>query len=82
MDCGIPGMARLLRNLLEGLGIDPDDLEVRIGVRQPGEPRLPRAEDTRRSDETKADTAWVAGQLLEARPRSAKQGKGSWTPRP
>ncbi len=59
-------MARLLRSLLEGLGIDPDDLEVRIGVRQPGEPRLPRAEDTRRSDETKADTAGVAGQLLEA----------------
>jgi hypothetical protein len=66
MDCGTPGMARLLRNLLEGLGVDPGDLEVRIGVRQPGEPRLPHAEDTRRSDETKADTARLAGQLLEA----------------
>ncbi len=63
MDGGIPGMAR---NLLEGLGVDPDDLEVRIGVRQPGEPRLPRAEDTRGPDETKTDAARVAGQLLEA----------------
>ncbi len=66
MDCGTPGMTRLLRNLLEGLGIDPNDLEVRIGVRQPGEPGRPRAEDIRGPNETKADTAKVAGQLLEA----------------
>jgi hypothetical protein len=66
MDCGTPGMARLLRSLLEGLGIDLDDLEVRIGVRRPGEPERTRAEDTRGPDETKTDTAGVAGQLLEA----------------
>ncbi len=43
MECGTQGVARLLRNLLEGLGIDPSNLEVRIGVRQPGEPgRTPR----------------------------------------
>jgi hypothetical protein len=66
MDCGTPGVARLLRNLLEGLGIDPKDLEVRIGVRQPGEPGRPRAEDTRGPNETKADVARVAGQLLES----------------
>ena len=56
VDCGAPGMARLLRNLLEGLGIDPNDLEVRIGVRQSGEPgghasRTP--EDRARSSRTR-----------------------------
>ncbi len=66
MDCGTPEMARHLRSLLEGLGIDPNDLEVRIGVRQPGDPGRPRAEDTRGPDETKTDTARVAGRLLEA----------------
>jgi hypothetical protein len=66
MDCGTPEMARQLRSLLEGLGIDPNDLEVRIGVRQPGEPGRPRAEDTRGPDKIKADTARMAGRLLEA----------------
>ncbi len=66
MVCGTSGMVWLLRSLLEGLGMDLDDLEVRIGVRQPGEPGQPRAEDIRGLNETKADTARVAGQLLEA----------------
>ncbi|MFN9904887.1 MAG: hypothetical protein ACK56F_02020, partial [bacterium] len=39
---------------------------MRIGVRQAGEPGRPHAEDTRGPDETKADTARMAGQLLEA----------------
>ncbi len=50
MDCGTPEMARQLRSLLEGLGIDPNDLEVRIGVRQTGEPGRSRAEDVREPD--------------------------------
>ena len=62
MDCGTPDMA----SLLEGLGIDLNDLEVRIGVRQTGEPGRPRAEDVREPGETKTDTAGVAGRLLEA----------------
>jgi len=66
VDCGAPGMARLLGNLLEGLGIDPNDLEVRIGVRQSGEPGRPRVEDTRGSSKIESDTARMAGQLLEA----------------
>ena len=66
MDFGTPEMARQLRSLLEGLGIDPNDLEVRIGVRQPGEPGRPRAEDTRGSGEVESNTARMAGQLLEA----------------
>ncbi len=37
-DCGTPRTARQIRGLLEGLGIDPGALEVRIGVRKPGEP--------------------------------------------
>jgi hypothetical protein len=52
MDCGTPEMTRLLRGLLEGLGVDPNDLEVRIGVRQLGEPGRPRAEDARGPEET------------------------------
>jgi hypothetical protein len=36
--CEAPEMARQLRGLLEGLGIDPGALEVRIGVRGSGEP--------------------------------------------
>ncbi len=39
---GIPEMAKQLRGLLEGLGIDPGALEVRIGIRKPGEPGWPR----------------------------------------
>jgi len=66
MDGGALGVARLLGSLLENLGIDPNDLEVRIGVRRAGEPERPRAEATRGPDETKADTARMAGQLLEA----------------
>ncbi len=66
MDCGTPEMARQLRSLLGGLGIDPNDLEVRIGVRQPGEPGRPGAEDTRGPDEIESDTAKMAGRLLEA----------------
>ncbi|MFN9898482.1 MAG: hypothetical protein ACK55Z_06740, partial [bacterium] len=38
VDGGIPGIAKLLGSLLEDLGIDPNDLEVRIGIRQAGEP--------------------------------------------
>ncbi len=66
MDCGTPEMTRLLRGLLEGLGVDPSDLEVRIGVRQPGEPGRPRAEDARGPEETETGTARMAGRLLEA----------------
>jgi hypothetical protein len=66
MVCGTPEMARQLRSLLEGLGIDPNDLEVRIGVRQPGEPGRPHGGGVTGPAETKTDTARMAGQLLEA----------------
>jgi hypothetical protein len=38
-------MAKQLRGLLEGLGIDPGALEVRIGIRKPGEPGRPRGDE-------------------------------------
>ena len=66
MDGGTLGVAKLLGSLLENLGIDPNALEVRVGVRRAGEPGRPRAEDTRGSGEVESDTARMAGRLLEA----------------
>ncbi len=66
MDCGTPEVARQLRSLLEGLGIDPHDLEVRVGIRQPGEPGRPHGGGITGPAETETDTARMAGRLLEA----------------
>ncbi len=66
MDCGTPEMARQLSSLLEGLGIDPNELEVRIGVRQSGEPGRPHGGGITGPAETETDTARMAGRLLEA----------------
>jgi hypothetical protein len=67
IDCGAPEMTRLLRSLLEGLCVDPNDLEVRIGVRQPGEPGRPRAEDARGPGEAETNTARAAAEQYELR---------------
>jgi len=66
MDCGTPEAARQLRGLLEGLGIDPNDLEVRIGVRQTGEPGRPHGHSITSPAETEASTARMTGRLMEA----------------
>ncbi len=66
VDCETPEMTRLLRGWLEGLVVDPNDLEVRIGVRQPGELGRPRAEDARGPEEAEASATRMAGRLLEA----------------
>jgi hypothetical protein len=66
MDCETPEAARQLRGLLEGLGIDPNTLEVRIGVRQPGEPGRPHGGSIAGPGETEAGTARMAGRLMEA----------------
>jgi hypothetical protein len=66
MDCGTPEAARQLGGLLEGLGIDPNDLEVRIGVRQTGEPGRPHGGGITGPAETKTDTARMTGRLMEA----------------
>jgi hypothetical protein len=66
VDCGTPEMARQLRNLLGDLGIDPNDLEVRVGVRRAGEPGRPRGSGTTSPAEAEASTARMAGRLMEA----------------
>ncbi len=66
VDCGTPEMAKQLRSLMEDLGIDPNDLEVRIGVRQAGEPGWPRGGSITSPAETEASTARMAGRLMEA----------------
>ncbi len=66
MDCGAPEAARQLRGLLEGLGIDPNDLEVRVGVRQTGEPGRPHGNSIASPAETEASTARMTGWLMEA----------------
>jgi hypothetical protein len=66
VDYGTPEAARQLRGLLESLGIDPNTLEVRIGVRQPGEPGRPHGGSITGPGETEAGTARMAGRLMEA----------------
>ncbi len=66
VDCGTPEAARQLRGLLEGLGIDPNALEVRIGVRQPGEPGRARGGDITDPGATETGTGRLTGRLMEA----------------
>jgi hypothetical protein len=66
VDCGTPEAARQLRSLLEGLGIDPNALEIRIGVRQPGEPGQPRGGDTIDPGAAEAGVGRLTGRLMEA----------------
>ncbi len=68
MDCGTPEAAKQLRGLLEGLGIDPKALEVRIGigVRRPGEHGRPYGGSIAGPDETEISTARMTGRLMEA----------------
>jgi hypothetical protein len=66
VDCGTPEAARQLRGLLEGLSIDPNALEVRIGVRQTGEPGRPHGDSITGPAETEASTARMIGRLMEA----------------
>ncbi len=66
VDCGTPEAARQLRGLLEGLGIDPNALEVRIGVRQPGEPGRLHGNGTTGPGATEAGVGRLTGRLMEA----------------
>ncbi len=66
MDYGTPEAARQIRGLLEGLGIDPNALEVRIGVRQPGEPGQPRGDGIAGPGATEVGTGRMTGRLMEA----------------
>ncbi len=66
MDCGTPEAAGQLRGLLGALGIDPNNLEVRIEVRQAGEPGRPHGDSIISPVETEANTARMTGRLMEA----------------
>ncbi len=61
-----PEMAKRLRGLLEGLGIDPDALEVRIGIRNPGEPGRPRGGEAISPGAAGVGDGRLASKLLEA----------------
>jgi hypothetical protein len=58
--CRTPETARQLRGLLEGLGIDPGALEVRIGIRKPGEPGRPCGGEA--ADPDAAGAGWKTDQ--------------------
>jgi hypothetical protein len=64
--CGTPETARQLRGLLEGLGIDPSALEIRIGVREAGEPGWPCGGDITDPGAAKAGVGRLTGRLMEA----------------
>ena len=66
VDCGTPETARQLRGLLEGLGIDPGALEVRIGVQQPGGPGRPCGGNTTDQGAAEAGVGRLTGRLMEA----------------
>jgi hypothetical protein len=61
-----PEMARQLRGLLEGLGIDPGAMEVRIGIRKPGEPGRPCGGNTTGPGAAEASVGRLTGRLMEA----------------
>ncbi len=59
----VPEMAKQLRGLLGSLGRDPDALEVRIGIRKPGEQGQPRGSE---AIDPGAGDGRLTGKLLEA----------------
>ncbi len=61
-----PEMAKQLRGLLEGLGIDPGALEARIGVWKPGEPGRPCGGEATNPSAAGADDGRLTSKLLEA----------------
>ncbi len=66
VDCGTLETARQLRGLLEGLGIDPGALEIRIGVREAGEPGRPCGGDITNPGAAEAGVGRLTGRLMEA----------------
>jgi hypothetical protein len=61
-----PDLVRQLRGLLEGLGIVPDALEVRIGIRKPGEQGRLHGGGAADPGTTEAGETKLTGKLLEA----------------
>ncbi len=63
---GTPDLVKQLRGLLEGLGIDTDALEVRIGIRKPGEQGRPHGSRAADSCAADAGEGKLTSGLLEA----------------
>ncbi len=61
-----PDLVKQLRGLLEGLGIDPDALEVRIGIRKSGEQGRPHGGEAVNPGATEAGEGRLTSKLLEA----------------
>jgi hypothetical protein len=61
-----PDLVKQLRGLLEGLRIDPDALDVRIGIRRPGEQGRPHGGGAADPGATEAGEGKLTGKLLEA----------------
>ncbi len=61
-----PDVAKQLRGLLDGLGIDPDALEIRIGIRKPGKQGQPRGGETINPGAAGAGDGRLTSKLLEA----------------
>ena len=82
VDCGIPETARQLRGLLEVLGIDPSALEIRIGVREAGEPGRPCGGDITDLGAAEAGVGRLTGRLMEALTSLCQAGERFVDPRP
>jgi hypothetical protein len=63
---GAPDLVKQLRGLLEGLGIDPDALEVWIGIQKPGEQGRPHGSRAADSCAADAGKGKLTSGLLEA----------------
>ncbi len=71
-----PDVAKQLRGLLEGLGIDPDALEIRIGIRKPGEQGQPLGGGTIDPGAAGAGDGRLTSKLLEALTLLCQAGEG------
>jgi hypothetical protein len=60
-----PDLVKQLGGLLEGLGIDPDALEVRIRIRKPGEQGRPHSSEAINPGATGAGDGRLTNKLLE-----------------
>ncbi len=72
---GAPDLVKQLRGLLEGLGIDPDALEVRIGIRKSGEQGRPHGGEAINPSATGAGDGRLTSKLLEALTLLCQEGE-------
>jgi hypothetical protein len=71
-----PDLVKQLRGLLEGLGIDPDALEVRIGIQKPGEQGGPHGGEAINPGARGGGRRWEADQQTPGSPDLALPSRG------